>query len=498
MMPGRLTSVLSWALLALAASLPDTALAATPVVSSAASLPAAKTAGTISWRTFAASDSASVLFNVSTFTPKVGFTTKTGMGMYGWNFYWRGSTPVNTSRPLMIFLGSSNTRTSMVSDTTTVLNIGTSESFPQKLRTTGAYTKALLDDAGFGVLSIVSPRCYNTTSLKVAGVNCNSQINTHILRHYRPEIIQDILKQVQSKFGFDPNVVVGTGVSMGARGMLRFGTVYNMRAISVTAGGLEDRTMRSMVSGWNNGDPSEGCYTLNIPTVSNKTCLTPVPETMPLANKLSGYPVQIYASPGDKQANYTTQVRPTCDNINVALGNCQIRLQSTVSSTSRVMPSHNQICLWGSAPADLNFLIAGYGGAGVTFGGNSTTTTTTTTTTTVIIPTTTTTTDIPITTDSPPPVPTSTDAPIPVTSDAPAPAPAPTSDAPPPATSDPVVPTSNPTSDSSPPAPAPTSDSPPPPPAPTSDSPAPNSNPPTSGDGGGSGTGNGSNNGGSI
>ncbi|KAE8218607.1 hypothetical protein CF319_g7548 [Tilletia indica] len=271
MMPGRLTSVLSWALLALAASLPDTALAATPVVSSAASLPAAKTAGSISWRTFAASDSPSVLFNVSTSTPKVGFTTKTGIGMYGWN------------------------STSMVSDTTTVLNIGTSESFPQKLRTTGAYTKALLDDAGFGVLSIVSPRCYNTTSLKVAGVNCNSQINTHILRHYRPEIIQDILKQVQSKFGFDPNVVVGTGVSMGARGMLRFGTVYNMRAISVTAGGLEDRTMRSMVSGWNNGDPSEGCYTLNIPTVSNKTCLTPVPETMPLANKLSGYPVQIYA-----------------------------------------------------------------------------------------------------------------------------------------------------------------------------------------------------------
>ncbi|KAL9941096.1 hypothetical protein V8E36_000584 [Tilletia maclaganii] len=230
----------------------------------------------------------------------------------------------------------------------------------------------MLTDAGFGVLTIISPTCYNTSRLTPIGVSCSNLNAMHALRHYRPELITDIL--------------------------------------STVSGRLEDLSAASFKPhAWIEGNYGETCWSLNVPNFnSTVNCTQPVETTMEQASKLATTPVAIYASSNDVLANLTTLVRPTCDGINAASsaagkGNmCTIRVQSgPYGSTSRVSapPNHNQLCEYNKDAVDVNYVIKGYGGKSVTVSKNgnitdpsaATTTTSKTTTTTSTSSTTTTT-----------------------------------------------------------------------------------------------------------
>ncbi|KAK0519718.1 hypothetical protein OC842_007349 [Tilletia horrida] len=435
---------------------------------SESNLPPVMTDGVATWRTFASNDTRTMLFNISTHAPPKGMSTVDGKGMYGWNFYFRGAA-FNASRPLLIAFGSSVTRCGDISDVVCVLNLGASEAFAERIALQGGWAKAILDptQAGMGVLTIVTPRNYNTTTKSPIGTVYGRQAGNHVLRHYRPELVLDILNEVQSSFGFDTNKVVGAGTSMGARGMLRFITSYpSMRAASIVAGGLEgsgSRTMQALP--FNSGNTGEGCWNLTIPNSQDAKCNLRTPATMPLAAQFATVKVQMYGSPGDAVANLSTVVKPTCNAINAAktTGSCVLRLITRVSASNPAAPNHNQLSAFGADPADLNFLIAGYGGRKITvttktnitltapsisdvgYGSTSAASTSTaflvptTTDATAVAPTgtTSTTTDpiapAPPTSPTDGSVPTATDPPAPVSSPTPTPTPDPTSDSPAPA-----------------------------------------------------------------
>ncbi|KAL9941095.1 hypothetical protein V8E36_000583 [Tilletia maclaganii] len=288
------------------------------------------------------------LFNISTFAPAKSYKSSTGKGMYGWNFIWRGKA-YSAYRPLMIVLGSSVSRCDDISDVSCVINKALGGGLPGRILGYGGYSQAMLTDAGFGVLTIISPTCYNTSRLTPIGVSCSNLNAMHALRHYRPELITDILSTVSGRFGAVPHA-------------------------------------------WIEGNYGETCWSLNVPNFnSTVNCTQPVETTMEQASKLATTPVAIYASSNDVLANLSTLVRPSCDGINAASsaagkGNmCTLRVQtSPYGSTSRVSgaPNHNQLCDYNMDPADINYVIKGYGGKSVTVSksGNITDTTATTTT----------------------------------------------------------------------------------------------------------------------
>ncbi|KAL9941094.1 hypothetical protein V8E36_000582 [Tilletia maclaganii] len=351
-------------------------LAVVPVVS-AVDVVDTTTDGTRTWRTYESEDSPKYLHNISTFSPAYSYRSTTGRGMYGYNFIWRGNA-YNAHRPLMIVLGSSISRCDDISDVSCVINKGLGGSFGGKIQKFGGWSKAILSEAGFGVLNIVSPTCYNTTRLTPVQATCSTTNAMHDLRHYRPDLMTDILDTVSEQFGFDTDKVVGVGVSMGARGIMRLGLSYKLRAITITGGSLEDTSAPSMQSQERvEGNYGEDCWSVLAPNfgLTSAVCTEPVETTMDQADKLFRTPVAIYASSNDALANLTTLVRPTCDGINAAssdadLGNmCTLRIQrSPYGSTSRnaAPPNHNQLCNYNMDPVDLNHGIKGYNGKNVT------------------------------------------------------------------------------------------------------------------------------------
>ncbi|KAK0552599.1 hypothetical protein OC845_001624 [Tilletia horrida] len=362
---------------------------------SAAALPTTKNFRSLSYRTFSSSDAQAAQFNVSTSTMANG-----GNGVYGWNFVWRGEA-YDPSRPLLLWFGSSSSRCNDVSDTGCILNQGLLEGWPKRIAHHSAYANALLDDANFGVLNIVSPLCYNTTLGTPLDNNCGTSRDFHALKHFRPDLVLGIIRQVQQNFGFDSSKIVGSGASMGGRGIFRVGTALPLRAVSVTGAHLETYTSKYMQAlpyvPWDSG---EGCWTLGVPNVNASQCTNRVPETMSAASKFASTPVQIYSSYGDEIANLTQIVKPTCDAINQAAGRqsalkrgkskssrgldaqspvapraaaaagCTVKVQTTPANTP-LGPSHNALMGWGYSAADLNFLISGYGGKPVVFNWSS-------------------------------------------------------------------------------------------------------------------------------
>ncbi|CAD6888776.1 unnamed protein product [Tilletia laevis] len=367
----RFSSTASLLLLAAAAAIfPTSTLALTKPVfaTNAADVQQPKTDGVRSWRTYASSDSSSQLWNISTVMPSKTMKTSTGLGMYAYNVIWRGEA-WNPSRPLMVSFGSSISRCRDITDLACVLSKGVQDGWPWQIRTNGSYAKAILEDAGMAIVVIVSPVCYNTTRLTPIGASCGTSKNNHALRHYRPDVVIDVLSEVQKSFGFDTNSVVASGGSMGGRGALRLGTAYPLRAISVVGAMLEVSANTAMKSlPWNSGNAGEGCYSLNFANVGGTGCKTKMPETMLMANKFVSTAVQFYASPGDSTANLTTMVQPTCNAINEAGGNCKLNVISNLPGTNRA-PIHNELAKWSWAPEDFNFLVAGYGGKPVAFAG---------------------------------------------------------------------------------------------------------------------------------
>ncbi|KAE8241846.1 hypothetical protein A4X03_0g8076 [Tilletia caries] len=377
----RLSSTASLLLLAVAAIFPTSTVADNPVfATNAADIQKPQTDGVRTWRTYASSDSSSQLWNISTVLPSKSFKSSTGIGMFGYNIIWRGEAR-NTSRPLMVAFGSSATRCDDITDLACVLSKGLSLGWPWLIRSNGAFAKAILEDAGMAIVIPVSPTCYNTTRTTPVGANCGITNKNHILRHYRPDVVIDVLSRVQQTFGFDTNSVVASGISMGGRGALRLGTAYPLRAISVLGGGLEVNANKYMKSlPWNGGDCGEGCYSLNFVNVGGTSCKTKVPETMLVANKFASIPVQIYGSPADTIANLTTMIRPACTAINNAGGKCKLTVVSKVPGTNGV-PGHKELCSRSWTLADFNFLVAGDGGKPVVLGGPASSTSLTTTTT---------------------------------------------------------------------------------------------------------------------
>ncbi|KAK0550648.1 hypothetical protein OC846_003580 [Tilletia horrida] len=421
--PSVLTAV------AAAAALIPSALGQTKVaiVSSAAKLPPLQNDGSAFYRTFRANDSIAFPFNISTSGPPKTFKTTTGIGMYGWNFLFTGSA-YNPSRPLLIVLGSSATRSSDTSDAVSVLTAGMSEGWTYRIRTQSASAQSILSDAGLGVLNIVSPKCYNTTTKSPLRNACLDPKTLHSLRHYRPEVINDVLSQVQTIFGFDTSKVVGAGASMGARGIMRLGTSYPLKAASIVAGGLESNTSTflqpSLCATVNTcGEP---CWDLSLADGQSRPCARPVEDDMLLASRFTTSKVQIYASYGDSVANASTVGIPTCDAINKAATNASTSSTTTSSSTTLSMSSS-------TVPPS----------------------------TTDLPPPSSTTTDLPpSSTDVPPP---SSTIP-PATTDLP---PSSTTDVPPPSSTDPPAPSDTPSPSADPSSPSSTD------PAPTSDPPSP-------------------------
>ncbi|CAD6884117.1 unnamed protein product [Tilletia laevis] len=321
--------------------------------------------GGINYRTLRTNDAKALPFNLSTSTIKGGSPA----GIYGWNFIWRGDA-YDRSRPLMLSIGSSETRCNDVSNPACVKENGLDHGWPERIANHSSYARTILDHANFGVLSIVSPLCYNTSRLSPLRNECGTAKDMHALKHIRPDLVLGIMKLVQQQFGFDEGKVVGSGGSMGGRGIFRLGTVRTLRAISVTGAHLEtdkDAYMNSLpYVPWDSG---EGCWTLSNPNVGGTKCTDKVPETMPLANKFANTPVQIYSSYGDDIANLNTQVRPTCDAINkfkTPTSGCTIHVVRSNSPLSRG-PTHAQLMDSGFEEEDLNFLVRGYGGTPVSF-----------------------------------------------------------------------------------------------------------------------------------
>ncbi|CAD6968066.1 unnamed protein product [Tilletia controversa] len=340
---GLLIRAVACFLVAAVAVLPTTCSAAkAPLAPTTADLPPLQTQGSIKYRTFASNDSEAVPYNVSTFPASRGWNVTTGLGMYGWNFIWRGQAR-NTARPLIVFFGSSASRCDDVTDPLCILNQGVYEGWPWALRQSSNFSRGVLTDGNFAVLSIVTPYCFNKTSNSVRRNLCSQSYNTHTLKHYRPNIVIDILRQAKVTFGFDESIVVGAGQSMGARGMLRLGTSYPLKAVSVTGGNL---------------------------------------ETMYLANSYANSFVNIYASPGDSVANLTTNVQPSCDAINnaaTASGRdsalppaCQLSIQYKPKPVDLPGPTHLLLMRYGYQLQDINFLTKAIGGKEVTFPSSNT------------------------------------------------------------------------------------------------------------------------------
>ncbi|KAL9941099.1 hypothetical protein V8E36_000587 [Tilletia maclaganii] len=340
-----------------------------------------QTDGRVSWRTWASADSPNYLWNVSTNAPAPPVKTKDGIGMYGYNVYWRGEA-FNPSRPLMIFFGSTISRRANITDLACVLSKGIQDEWPYRIRTQGGFAKAILQDAGMAIVSIVSPTCYDVVKGTSYGAKCSVPNNVHMLRHYRPEVVIDILNKVQTQFGFDSNKVVAAGGSMGGRGAVRLGTAYPLRAVSCMGCHLERANETAYQSTpWNKGYCGEGCYDLGVANInSTKRCTKPTPETYPLAYKLASTQVQFYASVDDEIANFSLSVKPSCDAINAAAaaagtnGSCVLRMISQVSDKVKRPPKHQELAKWSYDAMDLNWIIAAYGGSPVTvlMGGNVT------------------------------------------------------------------------------------------------------------------------------
>ncbi|CAD6953588.1 unnamed protein product [Tilletia laevis] len=376
--------------------------------------------GRMSYRTFQAGDTQGAEFNVSTYTVDTGLASRTRSpsGIYGWNFIWRGEA-YDPSRPLMVWFGSSASRCNNVSDPGCILSKGLSEGWPKRIAAHSPYTRTLLTDAHLSILTIVSPLCYNTSTSSPLSNLCGSPVQMHALKHYRPDLVLGIMQIVKDQFGFDEGRVVGSGMSMGGRGILRLGTFWPLRAVSVTGANLETAQSRYMktlpYTPWDSG---EGCWTLKNPNVGGAACNNAVPATLPLAHRYGNTRVQIYASPGDTIANLTSEIRPTCDAINQAsrssssssaytapatsrkrgapLARCTIKeirgpsssaqngtttsssssapsssssssSSSSASSSSSLGPSHGALMKYGYGEGDLNFLVGGYGGPVVSF-----------------------------------------------------------------------------------------------------------------------------------
>ncbi|KAK0543035.1 hypothetical protein OC846_006548 [Tilletia horrida] len=363
------------ALVAAAASIaPALAGEHLPILPNPADLPALQFDGTASYRQFRANDTTALPFNISTYVTSKNFTTTDGVGMYGWNLLFTGNA-YNPSRPLLVVMGSSVSRSHDVSDPVDVMNYGLGETWSYRIRTRSPYVQAILSDAGIGVLNIVSPWCYNTTTKSPLRNACLDSKSRHWFRHYRPDNVIEILNQVQSTFGFDPEKLVGSGTSMGARGILRTGTAYpHFKAISIVGGNLETAPTIGEV-----------CFDLNTLTSNPKqACKNPVGNDLDLAYRLASTKVQIYASYGDNVANVTTRVVPTCNAINNATAappptsaptttqptsnaTCQIRMEYTPRAKGQLGPVHELLCGYSFDPVDLNWLISGYGGEPVRF-----------------------------------------------------------------------------------------------------------------------------------
>ncbi|KAK0527470.1 hypothetical protein OC834_004415 [Tilletia horrida] len=372
---------LVWVSAALLASSAAPALAAkAPLVPSKDQLPPLRTDGAVKYRTFASNDSVATQYNVSSFPGVSNFSISSGIGMYGWNFIWRGQA-VDSQRPLVVFFGSSASRCGDVTDPLCVLNQGVYEGWPWAVRQSSNFSQGLLSDAGFAVLSVISPWCINTTTRSVRNLDCSNPAGSHPLKHYRPNIVIDILNKAQAMFGFNTALVMSAGQSQGARGALRLGTAYPLRAVSITGGNLEkssDFFMQSLP--WQNGECGEGCLTLTNPNVNGTSCTWKTPQTLPLAKAFASSYVNIYASPGDSVANLTTMVEPTCKAINkaaLAAGRpstdpaCVIQVQRTPKAASFDGPSHLGLMRYGYGLQDVNFLVRAMGGVPVTFPSSS-------------------------------------------------------------------------------------------------------------------------------
>ncbi|KAK0531440.1 hypothetical protein OC842_003629 [Tilletia horrida] len=307
--------------------------------------PYSSTSG-LTYRTFTAgSDAGAIKYNVSVFYPKLNGQ------MYAYSVRWIGDYH-QPGRPMMLYLGGSDSRTNQILEETDVLAKTQSTGFPKVVSFNSTIAQALLKN--YLLVVPASPTCYNTSTNTFNNNNCGISTKMHFLKHYRPWELKRIYDEVLSRFSFDTTrfAVVGTG--MGGRGGLRFLLDYPTlpSAVSMVSGALETNTSSYIKAlpyiAWNSG---EGCWDVSQPNVGGKCAAKDVVQpTMDHASRLKGFPIRLWSSRND-DVDTLAEAKQTCDGVNSLGGDA-----CTVIDTKA--PSHPAMAYYGRDVSDVDWLLS--------------------------------------------------------------------------------------------------------------------------------------------
>ncbi|KAL9941098.1 hypothetical protein V8E36_000586 [Tilletia maclaganii] len=305
--------------------------------------------GSIIYRTVSTDTTATALkYNISTFYPKL--TGPTGQQM-AYTVKWIGDARI-ANRPMLMYLGGSDSRSNQIMQETDVLDKTESTGFP-KVVTAANSTLATALLSNYLLVVPASPTCYNTTTNTFVNNNCGTDKAMHFIKHYRPAELKRIYDEVLARYSFDTTRFALVGTGMGGRGGLRFAIEYPTlpAAVSMVSGALESNTSMYINAlpyiAWNSG---EGCWDVTKPNVGG-VCADAdrVRPTVDQGSKLAGFPIRLWSSRND-DTDTLQEALDTCTSVNAAPGgNC------TVIDTNA--PTHHSMAYYGRDVSDVNWLL---------------------------------------------------------------------------------------------------------------------------------------------
>ncbi|CAD6886017.1 unnamed protein product [Tilletia controversa] len=315
---------------------------------------ASDTGSGITYRTFSAGSTASSFkYNVSAFYPPqqgaASSSSAFSSNTYAYSVKWVGDA-FQPNRPMLMYLGGSDSRTNEVRQETDVLAKTQSTGFPKVLSYNSTVAEALLKN--YLVVVPASPVCYNTTTNSYTTNNCGIPDSNHFIKHYRPWELKRIYDEVYSRFNFDTTRFALVGTGMGGRGGLRFLLEYPTlpAAVSMVSGALETNTSTYIKAlpyvTWDSG---EGCWDVTKPNVGGECADENVVQpTMQDGNKLTGFPIRLWSSRYD-DVDTLQEATDTCAAVNSGEGgNC------TVIDTEA--PNHGAMAYYSRDVPDVEWL----------------------------------------------------------------------------------------------------------------------------------------------
>ncbi|KAK0543101.1 hypothetical protein OC846_006532 [Tilletia horrida] len=303
-----------------------------------------QTVNGVPYRTFTAGTNG-IKYNVSVFYPQV------PNQMYAYSVKWIGSA-FDSSRPMLMYLGGSDSRTNEVQEETDVLAKTQSTGFPKVVAANSTLAQALLKN--YLLVVPASPTCYNTSTNSFTNNLCGIAQSNHFIKHYRPAELKRIYDAVQSLFGFDTTRFALVGTGMGGRGGLRFLIDYPTlpAAVSMVSGALEtDNSTYIKALPYKTWDSGEGCWDVTVPNVGGNCPADQVVQpTMEQGNVLVGFPIRLWSTRYDT-IDTLAEAQATCDAVNSGSGgNC------TVIDT--LAPDHQSMAYYSRSTSDVDWLLS--------------------------------------------------------------------------------------------------------------------------------------------